>query len=159
MAVIASPFIGQNTKIYAKDSAHTLATLAAGDLVGEVQNIGDIELTSNIIEVSKYGSDYKAKLPGQKDSGSIDVAVNWVPSAAAQAAQDLLRTSYAGSAKVYFAIVWSDPADSANVAACTFSGYVTSYSISQPLEDVVTVNVSIAIDGAVTFDNDGTLGG
>ena len=157
MPAIAAPFTGQNTKLYAKDQAHTLATLVAGDLVGEVQNVGDIELSRNIIEVSTYGSDYKGKLSGQKDSGTIDITLNWVPSASAEAPQALLQTSYGSGAKVYFVIVWQNDSAATDVAACEFEGYIQSYSISQPLEDVVTVNVSINIDGAVVFDTDGTL--
>ena len=157
MAAISAPFTGQNTKLYAKASAHNLATLVAGDLVGEVQNVGDIELSRNIIEVSTYGSDYKGKLSGQKDSGTIDITLNWVPSASAEAPQALLQSSYGDGAKVYFVIVWQNDAAATDVAACEFAGYVQSYSISQPLEDVVTVNVSINIDGAVVFDTDGTL--
>lgn len=156
MAAISAPFTGQETKLYAKSSSHTLATLASGDLVGEVQNVGDMELSANIIEVSKYGSAYKSKLVGQKDSGTIDIALNWVPDSSTQATHALMQSSYSSGSKVYFVIVWTDA--SGNVAACEFAGYVQSYSISQPLEDVVTVNVSINIDGAVTFDTDGTLG-
>lgn len=155
MAAIQAPFVGQETKLYAKASSHTLASLASGDLVGEVQNIGDMELSANVIEVAKYGSAYKGKLVGQKDSGTIDVALNWVPDSSAQAAQALMQSSYSSGAKVYFVIVWADA--STGLAACEFEGYIQSYSISQPLEDVVTVNVSINIDGAVTFDTDGTL--
>jgi len=158
MPAIAAPFTGQNTKLYAKATAHTLASLVAGDLVGEVQNVGDIELSRNIIEVSTYGSDYKGKLAGQKDSGTIDITLNWVPSATAEAPQALLQDSYGDGSKVFFVIVWQDDSAATNVAACEFSGFVQSYSISQPLEDVVTVNVSINIDGAVVFDTDGTLG-
>ena len=157
MPAIAAPFTGQNTKLYAKATAHNLATLVAGDLVGEVQNVGDIELSRNIIEVASYGSDYKSKLSGQKDSGTIDITLNWVPSASAEAPQALLQTSYGSGAKVYFVIVWQDDSAGTNVAACEFSGFIQSYSISQPLEDVVSVNVSINIDGAVVFDTDGTL--
>ena len=153
MAAISAPFTGQNTKLYAKASAHTLASLTAGDLVGEVQNIGDIELSSNIIEVSTYGSDYKGKLVGQKDSGTVDITLNWVPTAAGQ---DVLRTSYESGSKIYLVCVWEDAG--ANVAAADFSGYISSYSVSSPLEDVVTVNVTVTIEGGVTFDDDGTLG-
>lgn len=155
MAAITAPFTGQKTKLYAKSSAHTMASLASGDLVGEVQNIGDIELSTNVIEVSTYGSAYKGKLAGQKDSGTVDISLNWVPSSSSQAAQDLLRTSYESQAKVYLVIVWTDASD--NIAACDFAGFVQSYAISSPLEDVVTVNVTVNIEGSVTFDNDGTL--
>jgi len=124
MAAIQAPFTGQETKLYAKASAHTLASLVAGDLVGEVQNIGDMELSANVIEVSKYGSAYKGKLVGQKDSGTIDISLNWVPDSSTQSAQALMQSSYSSGAKVYFVVVWAD-ADT-GLAACEFGGYVQS---------------------------------
>lgn len=154
MTAISAPFTGQNTKLYAKASAHTLSTLAAGDLVGEVQNIGDIELSANIIDVMRYGDEYNGKLVGKKDSGTVDITLNWTPGSSG--ADDLLKASYEGNAKVYLVVVWSD--GGTGVAACDFAGFVSSYSISSPLEDVVTINITVTIEGAVTFDNDGTLG-
>jgi|GEM_PF-3210339 len=156
MAAIAAPFTGQKTEFYVKSTAHALATLVEGDLVGEIQNIGDIELSTNIIEVSSYGSDYKGKLAGQKDSGTVDISLNWIPGGA-DAAQALLQSSYSSGAPVFCVIVWKD--GGTGVGACEFKGIVESYSISQPLEDVVTVNVTVNIIGGVTFDVDGTLGG
>ena len=155
MAAIAAPFTGQKTEFYVKSTAHVLGTLVEGDLVGEIQNIGDIELSTNIIEISSYGSDYKGKLAGQKDSGTVDISLNWIPGGA-DAAQDLLQSSYSSGAEVFCVIVWKD--GGAGVGACEFKGIVESYSISQPLEDVVTVNVTVNIIGGVTFDVDGTLG-
>ena len=157
MVAITAPFTGQQTEFYVKSTAHSLASLVAGDLVGEIQNIGDIELSTNIIEVSSYGSDYKGKLAGQKDSGTVDISLNWIPDTATDAAQALLQSSYSSGAEVFCVIVWKDGGTSAN--ACEFKGIVESYSISQPLEDVVTVNVTVNIIGGVTFDVDGTLGG
>jgi hypothetical protein len=154
MGAITAPFTGQETALYASDTALTLAGASASTLVGEVQNLGDMELSANVIEVSTYGSAYKQKLVGQKDSGTLDITLNWVPDASAQSEQALLQASYSSGAKVHFAIIWND---GANQAGCTFSGYVQSYGISQPLEDVVTVNVSINIEGAVVLDTDGTL--
>lgn len=155
MAAIAAPFTGQQTEFYVKSTAHVLGTLVGTDLVGEIQNIGDIELSTNIIEISSYGSDYKGKLAGQKDSGTVDISLNWIPGGA-DAAQDLLQSSYSSGAEVFCVIVWKD--GGMGVGACEFKGIVESYSISQPLEDVVTVNVTVNIIGGVTFDVDGTLG-
>ncbi len=154
MGAITTPFTGQSTGLYVSASALALSAVGSTTLVGEVQNIGDMELSANVIEVSKYGSDYKSKLIGQKDSGTIDITLNWVPDASTQSEHALLQTHYESGAKLYFAIVW---ADGANQAGCSFGGFVTSFAISQPLEDVVTLNVSITIDGAVTIDDDGSF--
>lgn len=154
MGAITTPFTGQSTALYVSPSALALSAVGSTTLVGEVQNIGDMELSANVIEVSKYGSDYKSKLIGQKDSGTIDVTLNWVPDASTQSEHALLQAHYESGAKLYFAIVWNE---GANQAGCSFAGFVTSFAISQPLEDVVTLNVSITIDGAVDIDDDGTF--
>lgn len=155
MAAIPAPFHGLSTKLYAKTTAHTNATLLATDLIGEVQEVGTLELTANIIEYNAYGNNYKRKLVGQRDSGVLAIKVNWVPDAVAAPVQDLLRDHYDTGVALYFALLWTDA--SGNEAIANFSGFVSSFSVSQPVEDVVTADVQIAIDGAVTFDTDGTL--
>lgn len=154
MPTIAAPFHGLQTNLYVDSSAINLGSLPSA--VGEVGNIGTLELSANIIEFNAYGEDYKRKLVGQKDSGTIEITLNWVPDATAQAGQATLKSRYDDGAKAYFALVWNDA--ESGVAGCTFEGYIASFSIEQPVEDVVTATVSIAIDGGVTFDVDGTLG-
>lgn len=154
MATIAAPFHGLQTTLHVDSSAINLGSLPAA--VGEVGNIGTLELSANIIEFNAYGEDYKRKLVGQKDSGSIEITLNWVPDTSAQAGQATLKSLYDQGNKGYFALKWTDA--EGGVAGCTFAGYAASFSIDQPVEDVVTANVTIAIDGGVTFDVDGTLG-
>ena len=152
---ITAPFHGLSTKLYADAAALSLATLVAGDLVGEVSEVGTLELTANIIEYNAYNNNYKRKLVGQRDSGVLDITLNWVPDAVTQPNQGLLKTHYDSGVKLYFAIMWEDA--SGNQAGATFSGFVASFSIAQPVEDVVTANVQIAIDGAVAMDLDGVF--
>lgn len=152
MAVIAAPFHGLQTNLYASASAVSLA--APGSPVGEVGSIGTLDLSANIIEFNAYGNGYKQKRVGQKDSGSIEVTLNWVPDAA-EAGQALLKTHYDSGAKIYFGIIWTDA--EGGTAGCTFDGYIASYAIDSPVEDIVSANVTIAIDGAITFDLDGTF--
>lgn len=156
MAAITAPFHGLSTKFYASTSAIDLGTVGSSEEVGNVSSVGTLELSANIIEYNKYGSGYKSKLVGQKDSGTLDITLNWVPDASTEANQALLKAKYDSGEKLYFAVVWSDP--SANNAGATFEGYVASFSVDTPVEDVVSANVQIAIDGAVQFDVDGTLG-
>lgn len=152
MAVIAAPFHGLQTDFYVAASAVSLS--APGTPIGEVGSLGTLDLSANIIEFNAYGNDYKQKLVGQKDSGSIECTLNWVPDVT-EAGQALLKSYYDSGAKAYFGIIWSDA--EGGTAGCTFEGYIASYAIDTPAEDVVTANVTIAIDGAVTFDVDGTF--
>lgn len=156
MAAISAPFHGLSTKLYASATPVDLGALSSSDLVGNVSSVGTLELSANIIEYNSYGIGYKKKLVGQKDSGTLDITLNWVPDAATEAKQAELKAKYDSGAKVYFGVVWTDPVG--GTAGATFDGFVASFSIDTPVEDVVTANVQIAIDGEVTFDVDGTLG-
>lgn len=156
---ITAPFHGLKTKLYVKDPDDmvplALANVSATELVGDVSNIGTVERTRNIIEYNSYGQDYKRKLVGQADEGSLDITLSWIPDATTAPNQDLLKTYYESGADIDFAIIWEDP--DANQAGALGNGYVASYSIEQPVDDVVTVNVTIAIDQGLTFDTDGTF--
>jgi len=140
---IATPFHGLATEL------HMLATTAtAADnttKIAEVASIGTLELSANIIEYNKFGTDYKQKLVGQKDSGTLSLTLNWVCGDASHTALKAVFDS--GDAQV-FAVKWVSGAEDAQA---TFTGYVSGYSIDTPVEDVVTANVEIAIDGAVAF--------
>lgn len=155
MAAIQAPFSGLLTKLYADTTALSLATVSASELIGEVDNVGDFELTRNIIEYNSYGTNYKRKLVGQADSGTLDIQLSWVPDAATQPNQGLLKDHYDSGAKLFFAVMWTDA--SGNEAGATFAGFVASFSISQPVDDVVRASVQIAIDQDITMDLDGTF--
>lgn len=155
MAAIGAEFHGLSTKFYVDTTAITLATVSGTELIGSVDSIGDFDLSRNVIEYNSYGNDYKKKLTGQADSGEIEIVCNWIPDATAAPNQALLKTYFDSGAKIYCGLVWEDPAG--NQAGATFEAFVASFAVSQPVEDVVKITVSLAIDGAVALDVDGTL--
>jgi hypothetical protein len=156
---IDAPFHGLKTKLYVKDpddiTKLALGNVSAAELVGDVSNIGDLELTRNIIEYNSYGQDFKRKLVGQADSGTLDITVSWVPDAITAPNQALLKTYFDSGADIDVAIIWEDP--NAAQAGALFNGFIASFSVSQPTDDVVTANIQIAIDQGVTMDLDGTF--
>lgn len=144
MTAIASPFHGLSTELHitsAIDDALTSSTK-----VGEVSSVGTMELSANIIEYNSYGNDYKQKLVGQKDSGTLSITVNWSPGDTQHAA---LKTAYDSGAAQTMAVQWVSGSEN---ATARFTGYVASYSIDTPAEDVVSCAIEIAIDGAVDMD-------
>lgn len=157
MGAITTPIIGQSTALHMSTSALALSACTASNKVGEVQSIGDLSLTSNIIEVSQYGTDFNSKLRGKKASDNIEITLNWVPDANTQSEHGALKDAYEDGTQVNFAIIWQDDSAGTNQSGCTFTGFVEGLSISQPLEDVVTMNVTVNIIGGVTMDLDGTL--
>ena len=144
MTAIASPFHGLATELHM--TASIGGTVDGTTKVAEVSSVGTLELSANIIEYNSYGNDYKQKLVGQKDSGTLSLTLNWVPGDASHTA---LKTKYDNGGPQTFAIRWTSGGEN---ATAEFTGYIASYSLDTPVEDVVTANVEIAIDGAVTFD-------
>lgn len=141
---ITAPFHGLQTELHISSAVG--GTLDATTKVAEISSIGTLELSANIIEYNAYGNAYKQKLVGQKDSGTLSLTLNFMPGDSDQAA---IKALYDNGSEQSFAIQWVSGSDNAKAE---FVGYVASFSIDSPVEDVVTANVDIAIDGGVTFD-------
>ena len=146
MTNIASPFHGLATELHLTTAIG--GTVDAASKVAEVSSVGTLELSANIIEFNSYGNDYKQKLVGQKDSGTLSLTINWV---AGDASHTALKAKYDSGVKQTFALRWVSGAEN---ATAEFTGYIANYSIDTPVEDVVSANIEIAIDGSVTFNLD-----
>lgn len=144
MSNIATPFHGLATELHATSAIG--GTIDNTTKVAEVASVGTLELSANIIEFNSYGSDYKRKLVGQKDSGTLSLTLNWV---AGDTSHTALKTSYDNGSAGTYAVRWVSGSEN---ATAEFTGYIASYSIDTPAEDIVTASVEIAIDGGVTFD-------
>jgi len=145
MTAIAAPFHGLSTELHA--TASIGGTIDSTTKVGEVGSIGTLELSANIIEFNSYGTNFKQKLVGQKDSGTLEVTLNFVPGDASHVA---LKAAYDNGTAATYAIRWKSGAEN---ATAEFTAYVASFGIDTPVEDVVAVSVELAIDGAVTYTN------
>jgi hypothetical protein len=143
MTAIASPFHGLATELHMTSAID--GTLDASTKVGEVSSIGTLEQTANIIEYNAYGNPHKQKLVGQKDSGTLSITINWI---AGDTGHTALKAKYDSGAEQTFAVKWISGNEN---AVAQFVGYVSSFSIDTPVEDVVSANIEIAIDGAVSF--------
>lgn len=144
MTAIASPFHGLATELHMTDAIN--GTMDGTTKVAEVSSVGTLELSANIIEYNSYGNDYKQKLVGQKDSGTLSLTLNWI---AGDSSHTALKAKYDNGEAQTFAIKWISGSEN---AVAQFTGFIASFSMDTPVEDVVTANVDIAIDGAVSFD-------
>tara|TARA_B110001452_G_C14868835_1_gene303698 strand:+ start:65 stop:514 length:450 start_codon:yes stop_codon:yes gene_type:complete len=144
MSNIAAPFHGLATELH--KTASIGGTIDSSSKIAEVASVGTLELSANIIEFNSYGSDFKRKLVGQKDSGTLSLTLNFVPGETSHA--DLKALYDNGSAQT-FAVRWISGSEN---ATAEFTGYVASFSMETPAEDIVTATVELAIDGGVTFD-------
>lgn len=144
MSNISVPFHGLATELHS--TAAIGGTIDASTKIAEVASVGTLELSANIIEFNSYGSDYKRKLVGQKDSGTLSLTLNFIPGDTSHAA---LKAKYDSGVASTFAVRWVSGSEN---ATAEFTGYVASFSMETPAEDIVTATVELAIDGGVTFD-------
>lgn len=141
---ITAPFTGQKTELHI--STALSGVLSAATLVGEVDELGSLETTRNMVDLLSYGDDDLRKLVTTRDNGSISVTLTWMPS---DAEHDALATAFQAGTLDTYAIQWVSGAADARV---DFSAYVSSYSVSHPKDDKVSVAVELTISGAVVYD-------
>lgn len=144
MTTITGPFVGDLTELHIAPTHGGI--ISAGTLVGNVSDFGDLDYQKNIIEYSAFGTAYKGKVPGKKNVGDFTIRLNWNP---ADADHATLKTAYDGTSATYFSIVWRLGAENARA---DITGYVASYKVITEEEDVVSVEITIAITGDVDFD-------
>ena len=144
MPAITAPFTGQYTELHITPSIS--GTISASTVIGEVDDLGALEISRNVVDLLSYGDDDVRRLVTAKDNGTISVTLNWSPD---DTHHDALATAFVNGAIGTYAIEWkSGP----NSARADFSAYVASYGVSHPKDDKVSCTVELTISGPVTFD-------
>lgn len=114
--------------------------------VVEVNTVGDIDLTSDDIEVTHYKSDdgYKEYIQGLRDGGEIAVEGNFIPSDAGQAS--LIADFNTGVKRTFLVTL-------PNTDASTWSGsaYVKGFTTSTEINDKIMFTATIKLTGKPTF--------
>ena len=144
MPSITAPFVGQNTEFHMPDAIS--GTISDSTKVGEVDDLGSLELSRNTVDLLSYGDDDLRKLVTAKDNGSLSVTLNWSPDDTEHGA---LATAFVDGTIGTYAIQWVSGASSARA---DFSAFVSSYGIAHPKDDKVSCTVELTLSGAVTFD-------
>ena len=112
--------------------------------VSEVNNISGPNITRAVIDVTSLDSTggYREFIGGFRDGGEITLNMNFTRDTYDDF-KDLIELDDSAS----FEIVLPDT----GATTFTFVGWVTAVSIAVPLDDKVTSDVSIKIDGQVTM--------
>lgn len=100
--------------------------------------------SASIIDVSDLSSTRKEKRMGLADEGQLSFTINYIPADTEHAA---LRTARADRALTNFELVFTDASPATK---WTFSGYVTTFTVSGAVDGVVEANVTIEISGEIT---------
>lgn len=115
--------------------------------VDEIRDIGDMPLRAAIYDVTSHGpSLYREIKPGLYEISEFTMTANYLDdSVSSQYAE--LYTKFLNSTISWYRLMWPD--DSTH----TFKGYVTDITPTTPLDDVITYNLTITIDGDVVYSS------
>lgn len=127
-----------------KDITSMATTAASGNEVLDVADIGSLNKTRTIIDIPVYGDDVKGKLPGQVDPGSFDfnVTLNL---------DDAIHTALRDDDGLTIHTLVIKFTQGANITYAAFDGYIADATVSQPIDDRIQMDVSIARAGAITW--------
>lgn len=132
--------IGYGITFEAEDSPGA-GTFTAWD---EVFNVTPPETSIDQVDVTHYGSPNRSReyKPALSDNGSASVEMNYVPGSATDVR---IRAMKDAGEVVGFQITYPD------TTVVEFSGFVTNYSQSLPVDDRMTATAQIKVTGAVTL--------
>lgn len=115
--------------------------------VVELNTLGDLTDTANVIDVPSFGKAYTRSIAGQKTAGPVDMTLNWHPANTEHAA---LYTAYQAGTKLSFKVKIKSGAEETYI---DFAGFLSSFTASLPLDNVVTAAVQIAVDGGYAISH------
>jgi predicted secreted protein len=117
--------------------------------VAEVTDISGPNITRDSIEVTSYDSadGWRERLPGFRDGDSITVQANWLPNDVTQDGSTGLWAQFNDDENHNFQLV----TPTAVGITISFTGHLTGFSLTLPLEEQGQVEFPIAISGKVTI--------
>lgn len=116
--------------------------------VAEVHNISGPSVSRDSIETTHHGSTggFREYTPGLRDGGEVSIDINWLPVNGSHEAIYTQLTSGQSSNSQYRISFPTTPA-----TTFTFSGHVTGFEASAPIDDRLTASVTIKVSGAPTL--------
>lgn len=122
------------------------ATVETFTTVAEVKTISGPSLSMETIDAThmESPSGYREWLPSFKDGGEVTFDLNFLPATAAQTG---ITTDFAARTKRNWKIVWPNTAGT----TWSFSGYITGFTPSAAVGDILAASATIKVTGAVTI--------
>lgn len=129
-------------------STTTAASTSTSHAVAEVVGFNGPTGSANVIDCSHLGSTAKEKLIGLRDEGQVSFDVNFRPGTTAQ---DYLRTCRANRSMRKAVIQLNDNTTEVAKTKIIFDAYVSGFSITGAVDQIVKGNITLEITGACTF--------
>jgi hypothetical protein len=131
-------------------STSTAASTAAAVAIAQVVGFNGPSGNANVIDASHLGSTAKEKMIGLRDEGQVSLDVNFLPTDGGQTA---LRADRASRTMRKAVIKLNDNTSDAATTKITFDAYVSGFSITGAVDQVVKGNITLEITGACTYSS------
>lgn len=116
--------------------------------VGEVKSIKGPSTEVSVLDVTTHSSaasgNYREKVPSLIDPGELEIELNWVPS---DSTLQSIRSDMTNRTKRDWQIWPAGASYSVN-----FTGYVTSFPLEFPTDDVMSASITVTLTGAYSVD-------
>lgn len=129
-------------------STTTAASTATANAIAQVVGFNGPSGNANVIDVSHLGSTAKEKLIGLRDEGQVSLDVNFLPTDGGQSA---LRADRATRTMRKAVIQLNDNTTEVARTKIIFDAYVSGFSITGAVDQVVKGNIALEITGACTY--------
>ncbi len=138
----------QGTVLYLSSDGTTVASTADANAIGSVTGFNGPSGSASIIDVTHLGSTAKEKMMGLPDEGqfSFDMTLD-----TGNAVQTRLRAARAARSLKKVVIKLNDSTDDKTKTKILFDGYVTNFSITGAVDDVLKATCQVEITGAATW--------
>lgn len=113
--------------------------------IAEVKGFDGPGGSATVIDASTLDSTAKEKIMGLPDEGQFTMDVHFDPTNTN--GQVAMQTARAARTKKNFKVTLTD----SGAMDVTFSGYVTGFSLSGAVDNIIAAKITIEITGAVTY--------
>lgn len=113
--------------------------------IGELRNITPPPLTRNPIETTSHNETEESFVVGIRRKGEMSFTIGFVPSLGTHDESTGLIKSWLDGAQDIFRVTFPDSSQ------WLFSGYVTNFAPSAPVDDGLVADVTIRPTGLMTF--------
>ena len=142
--VFYEPVITQSTGISITLTGHSMSN------VGQVVGFNGPSGSASVIDVTHLGSTAKEKLVGLRDEGQVSLDLIYDPATTGTSIHLSLKDDRATRTKRIFDIKLTDSGTaSSQPSAYYFNAYVTGFSLTGAVDDVVKGSVTLEISSAV----------
>jgi hypothetical protein len=113
--------------------------------VAELRDISGPALSRNPIETTNHNDEDESFVVGIRRHGEVTFQVGYIPTDASHDDTDGLIESWQNGDRDVFRITYPDGTE------WVFSGYVSNFAVSAPVDDGLVADVSIRTTGAMLF--------